>query len=58
MRWFREDAALPDGEVGPVDFCALRKFAANCDGEAIGIVSWLKSSRGNGVGYVGISAKY
>jgi hypothetical protein len=28
FRAFMEDAALPVAEVGPVDFCALRRFAS------------------------------
>ena len=30
LRAFREEAALPSGEVGPVDFWALRRLASIC----------------------------
>jgi hypothetical protein len=30
LRAFREEAALPAGDVGPVDFWALRRLALSC----------------------------
>ena len=34
LRAFREEAALPSGEVGPVDFWALRRLAFSVPGWA------------------------
>ena len=35
LRAFIEERALPSAEQGPVDFCALRRLAASCFGDAI-----------------------